>query len=736
MKVFEKKYRLQGMILSGVILLLITIGCFVKIKRNEQESFLIHHQEGYLVQIASEEEETGRLGDLFVLNSGTYSFDFLYTASSEGNRILLYQNDVLLGSYELPTIVDGHFKIKIQSKTIIPELEVKYQYCGNGYLGITEYKITPEKRWTSDGYLVMILVWILYGTGCVLIRLWDKGKKKEVIDFTILAGIAVIASLQAFKGNKIQFGDDERYHITRIDGIAMGLQTGQFPVYVYPIGHLGSGYLNRLYPSIFLYVPALLRILGASYLFAYGFMCLGINLFTSFVTYLSLKTVQVRREICLFGSIFYSFMIYRYNNLYIRSAIGEVIAMIFIPLIIVGLYHVLYGDQKKWWMLCLGISGTIQSHMLSTVLYAAFVVVLLICFGFRLLKENRWVSMVKVGISTILLNLFYIVPFAKYYLQSNLRLDALDNQQPKSYLLSFGEIWGIDKFHFYEAPQYTLDICYLCMVILAIIVLVQKRKKMIHKNIYWIICGALSFLYILFASSLIPYDRLVSNAKIYQFYHTLQFPFRLIGVAGGVMIIVCMIIVSQRKFSSEKIVYGLLAGILVLNAFSMRNEMRSVNNNYTNNRVGEKICFQGYNFPLEYLIQGTIDENVSEYRVSDDNIEIVAYQKKNLDVDISYNSKTDGYITLPLQNYMGYHIYDEDGNEKQIYTSDEGYIKTEVSNDGQIHKLHVRFQEPNICRASEIVSFAFICIWIAIAIIKKRTTSENSKRGLILKEVA
>ena len=57
----------------------------------------------------------------------------------------------------------------------------------------------------------------------------------------------------------LQYGHDLLFHLFRIDGIADGLQSGQFPVRLYGNDLNGYGYgVSMFYPELFLYVPALL----------------------------------------------------------------------------------------------------------------------------------------------------------------------------------------------------------------------------------------------------------------------------------------------------------------------------------------------------------------------------------------------------------------------------------------------------------------------------------------------
>ena len=72
------------------------------------------------------------------------------------------------------------------------------------------------------------------------------------------------------------------------------------------------------------------------------------------------------------------FIAYRTADAFARFALGEFLGMVFLPLIIYGLYAVMYGKEKDWPYLALGLGKVIFSHNLST---AMDLLVVIILFG-------------------------------------------------------------------------------------------------------------------------------------------------------------------------------------------------------------------------------------------------------------------------------------------------------------------------------------------------------------------
>ena len=57
---------------------------------------------------------------------------------------------------------------------------------------------------------------------------------------------------------------------------------------------------------------------------------------------------------------------------YTRAAVGEVLAAIFLPLLLLGIYQLFYGDSRRWITAVIAFTCLFQSHMISTELSLGF----------------------------------------------------------------------------------------------------------------------------------------------------------------------------------------------------------------------------------------------------------------------------------------------------------------------------------------------------------------------------
>ena len=86
---------------------------------------------------------------------------------------------------------------------------------------------------------------------------------------------------------------------------------------------------------------------------------------------------------------FISFLGYFLHNSYYRAAVGETLAMIFLPLVFVGVRLITFGDYKKWWVLTLGMLGLVYSHVLSVLLASLMIFIAVVAsFGIGIIKRT------------------------------------------------------------------------------------------------------------------------------------------------------------------------------------------------------------------------------------------------------------------------------------------------------------------------------------------------------------
>ena len=173
---------------------------------------------------------------------------------------------------------------------------------------------------------------------------------------------------------------DGSLHMLRLVGTKETLEIGQFPPLINQNYCKGVGYsMNLFYPPIVTYIPLLIKLFTSSYMVAlkwFGAFCI---ILSGFTMYQFVYQVTRKRSIALFSAIFYMVAPYKLANVYKRFAIGEFTAMVFIPLVFLGLFNLFEQDKKKHYYIAIGAIGLMLSHTVTT-LYTSIIYNILFLF--------------------------------------------------------------------------------------------------------------------------------------------------------------------------------------------------------------------------------------------------------------------------------------------------------------------------------------------------------------------
>ena len=180
---------------------------------------------------------------------------------------------------------------------------------------------------------------------------------------------AALLACGPFLSGGVWHGSDLGYHLRRIENIAMGLADGQFPVRIQSDWLLGNGYaVGVFYGDLLLYAPALLRLAGVPVTIAYDLYLFAVTLLTAWGGYYAARRLALPRAAAFGAAALYTLAAYRLCDVTDRAALGEYTALAFLPLAAAGFWRTLHPDSARLpgaALLVLGLSGVLQSHLLS-----------------------------------------------------------------------------------------------------------------------------------------------------------------------------------------------------------------------------------------------------------------------------------------------------------------------------------------------------------------------------------
>lgn len=206
-------------------------------------------------------------------------------------------------------------------------------------------------------------------------------------------------------------GHDYSYHFLRVDALKYNIETGNMFSGIDYLYFGGGGYAGSAYPSLFLYIPALLRVTGMSIGSSMSVLIVLCNLFSYCFMYLFMKRIS-NSPICgTIGAVLYVLSGYRLDNIIERFALGEVQAYVFWPLILWGLYDFIFCEFKKPYIIGIGFAGMLFSHTISTALALIYCVIISLIFIKRILITPK--KLLTLGITaacTVLVTAYYWMP--------------------------------------------------------------------------------------------------------------------------------------------------------------------------------------------------------------------------------------------------------------------------------------------------------------------------------------
>lgn len=388
--------------------------------------FFIGTQKPYIKEIEAAELDHPAFS---FLQEGQYILDIIYE-NGTGNRIIVYSKAISapesdmayteLAEYEI-TEENGTVQILLDLEQGTHSVELAFENSERNLATepgtFCRIQIQSVALENHDGYFLSALY--IACAAIILLCGWT-GTLRRYDRILLLAGIGLAASVPLFSDNLCK-GDDLLYHITRLEGIYQGLQNGEFPVRINPLQSGGYGNLSpTMYPSLFLYPVAILRFFGVSAMLCYKVLLTAMNIATAFLSFYAVRAITGSEKSAWLMSVLYTFATYRLTNLYYRAALGESLAMVFLPLLLWGTYEIFYGQEKKWFLMVLGVTGVLESHVLSfemCLIFLGIEGILWLIHSIAIKRENiksRIMALLKAVFGTLCLNAAFLVPFLYY----------------------------------------------------------------------------------------------------------------------------------------------------------------------------------------------------------------------------------------------------------------------------------------------------------------------------------
>lgn len=487
--------------------------------------------------------------------------------------------------------------------------------------------------------------------------------------FILIIGILTVAYMASPLGNtRLHNGHDFSYHLLRIENIKDGLLNGQIPVRIGPLFLNHRGYGSSLfYPELFLYIPALFRLAGLTIETSYKLFALLTIVGCFVTTYLCAKGISKDKYTALITAVIFSACQYHIANLYVRGAVGEAQAFVFFPLVVYGIYDLIYRDFQKAWVMGLGFWGLMFSHSIS--LAIALCTTAGIClFHFKtvVLNGRKFVKLLLTAAVTLLCSIGFWLPMIEQLLSNSFWFSqpwttVTDNA------VGLVQLFGTGYYDY----TYNFDTGVLLMCLTVLLLPGEEKKSGGRKKIYWFLGIGFALLYV--ASRYFPWPLLQ------PVLNSIQFPWRFYAIATLFLAIAIGLAVQEKwrgRFGKEAVLAVLCVMVLFGNRY-----FENANIDYVKieeNAFTEKDCWYSFQIVQKEWLPKKTDLSLFESEpdrpvLTDRRVSLPYTEEKKMGIVFDYGYGK-GYCDVPLVWYKGYTAHYMDGGRVVPLTvTDEGY---------------------------------------------------------------
>lgn len=586
---------------------------------------------------------------------------------------------------------------------------------------INNINVLSNKRIYSDGLIWGILALLLIPVVWITAFNYTKSDRKSIY-WLVIASI-LLTVIPATLSGKLPIGGDIRAHFMRIDGLYFGTLDHQFPVVICPQWNNTYGQLGILYPSLFLYIAAIFRLLGMSLLGVAKLSKIVINTVSCLVFIRCASIIFEKKWMQAIAFLLMTFEYCRMFAMYDGGQMGgALLAKIFIPMIIVGLIDIIYREGRYWYYLSIGMAGVFCSHIVFCVIVCITVAIICLLNISKIIKREYLIRIGKAIMLFIPLVLGTYVAFFSYYFTDW----SSANLAWSDYVASLWRVNGA-----FKDPRWVyLIVIYLVVVIC--LVIIKGSHRSIGKSytrdmlitsviIYWM--GSGYFPWVLFRKiSFIEYltDMLQSADRFISINGVL------LSFAVPVLLDIVRDIVKDDTNKNRFCVIS----FIIIGIISLASDVDGIRLFWDCDLFiyDEVLAEVEYTYE-DYLPEGTLREYYSSDSgyISDDSIiNTYEYSKAGTHVLYKYTATDDGeYVEFPKFYYVGYQVVDENGSPCDFIKGDRNRIRVNIPRTDMIKEVHIKYQVPIILSIAYLFS---IIMWLLLyPIIRYRLNRESNE---------
>lgn len=316
--------------------------------------------------------------------------------------------------------------------------------------------------------------------------------KKQFLVLLLLLALTAPSLWLMFK-NPLYASQDGLYHVSRINQFNIALQNGQIPPRLTPTIENNIGYplfiVNYQLPYYFA-EPFMLTTQDP--IFAFKVVMSATFILSAVFAFFLFRNFGSNAA-SLTGAIFYTYLPYRFANLYDRGSLGECVALMFVPLTLFSLHQVKKKSKHSFVLLAISVFGLITSHTVIFMIFAPF----LILYFLIILKPN-FDDLKKTAASSllgILLSSFQLLPsvFEKKYMTFDQTLSNLY----KAHFINIYQVFRLPHPGVSLGTPFQIGLSATIVIIMSLIFI----RSIKHKEVIFMLASIMLSLFIALPAS-------------------------------------------------------------------------------------------------------------------------------------------------------------------------------------------------------------------------------------------
>jgi len=546
--------------------------------------------------------------------------------------------------------------------------------------------------------------------------LLEKTAANPKIHFWLFFAILVLlTSAMMFFYQPLCPGQDFFFHFRRFQALMDGLKCSPFLIYLDYSAIEGYGYFAKAFYCDVILIPFAFIGNLTNAEFGYQSMIFVMTVLCGVFTYITINRIFSSSFAAATGALLFTFAIYRILDVYHRAALGEALSFTFIPRVFWGLHEIIHGNYKKWYILAIGYSLLVFTHVISTVLMFFTMLILLAIYYKPLIKEpKRILYLLVAGVATLIIVSYYLLPMFEQMVSDTFYYNGRNNMaKAQDMTLDFHWImWGMFSGIIHPRQLFIPGTGLLLTCVIALRVFVAGKSPKLRLADTGVIVG---LVFILMSSPIIPWSVFPFNLLNF-----IQMPWRLyefssffFAAAGGYYL--SLLVKSNKR---AVVIGGMVVAatlLILVNDAKLYKEVRC------HNSIAENIPLppNGYHMAgLEYLpaavpsaefiqnrgdaIERKSDRSFVSPIIREENTTIFEIEVKEPDI-----------IELPLIYYKGYKAT-LNGETLTVNESTHGLIELSIPHPGEIRVWYAGTTLQVAGWFISVIAILALCLYIVL----------------------